>query len=230
MPIIQRIEVRCDLMGFWLYFFMEKFASILDGRYLLSSNCYIIPQQGKRKFKKLYGTKDTSGYIIFGLQVSKSVQKKFKSHRLLAEYFIPNPENKLYVNHINGNPSDNRLENLEWCTFRENIIHSNSVLKRGNTVILNKDIVEEIRNLYNCGVKIKDIHKSYPLVRYTTIYNAASGRSWNSEKESTYKGGRRGNIPPIVCFIDGCSRYHYARSLCKKHYQYNKKHKLCPFD
>lgn len=55
--------------------------------------------------------------------------KNFRVHRLVAEHFIPNPDNKPYVNHIDGDKSNNKVSNLEWLDESENSLHSVRVLK-----------------------------------------------------------------------------------------------------
>ena len=66
---------------------------------------------------------DKDGYCIINLYKNSKL-KTFKIHRLVAECFIKNIDNKKQVNHINGIKHDNRLENLEWCTTSENVIHA----------------------------------------------------------------------------------------------------------
>ena len=67
--------------------------------------------------------KSRNGYYMQNVR-KFNMQKAMLVHRIVAIAFIPNPQNKPCVNHINGIKTDNRLENLEWVTAKENIIHS----------------------------------------------------------------------------------------------------------
>ena len=73
---------------------------------------------------------DSDGYV----KTSSTGFNNRKVHRLVAEAFIPNPENKPAINHKNGIKHDNRVQNLEWCTNGENTQHSFSVLKTRATI------------------------------------------------------------------------------------------------
>ena len=86
---------------------------------------------GKRFEKILKYRISERGYCITVLS-KEAKSKKCFIHRLIAQAFIPNPENKLEINHINGIRHDNRIENLEWCTRKENMVHAFSTgLNRG---------------------------------------------------------------------------------------------------
>ena len=62
--------------------------------------------------------------------ISSNSKKRVYIHRLVAKAFISNPDNLPEINHKNGNTKDNRVENLEWCSHKENMIHSRDVLHR----------------------------------------------------------------------------------------------------
>ena len=68
--------------------------------------------------------KSVIGYNRVYITIPSNSKRFFYVHRLVAKAFIPNPENKPEVNHINSIRSDNRVENLEWCTQSENMKHS----------------------------------------------------------------------------------------------------------
>ena len=94
-----------------------------------------IPRNGTKKVERILKQYfDRYGYLYVAL--SKTTKKKHKVHRLVTQTFIPNPKNKPQVNHINGDKTDNRVENLEWCTGSENQSHSiNNGLRKTKKVI-----------------------------------------------------------------------------------------------
>ena len=86
------------------------------------SNLGRVKSLGNNKTKKdkiLRSGIDSQGYPNIGLS-KKGNRKTYNIHRIVAEAFIPNPENKRDIDHINNIKDDNRVENLRWCSHREN--------------------------------------------------------------------------------------------------------------
>lgn len=91
------------------------------------------------KEKLLKPFKTYQGYNRVTLNLGE--QKHFFVHRLVAEAFIPNPENKPFVNHINGIRDDNYYKHLEWCTQSENERHAYDVLGKSEKMPKGEKVV-----------------------------------------------------------------------------------------
>jgi hypothetical protein len=99
----------------------------IDGRdYLVSSDgeVYRKVTNGKKVLKKY---KRNGGYEYVAI-ISNGKRKKFSVHRIVCQAFHSKPFDKFEVNHIDGNPSNNKAENLEWVSASENQLHSRYIL------------------------------------------------------------------------------------------------------
>lgn len=100
-------------------------------------------------------------YKTVSIVCEDGVRRNIYVHRLVAISFIPNPENKPEVNHIDGNKFNNNISNLEWNTSSENKTHSVSI-----------------------GLKDKGIERQRKLVS-KTVYNVLTGQIYDSAKEAS---------------------------------------------
>lgn len=119
---------------------------------------------------------DTRGYKV----LKRYKQKDIRVHRLVAEIYIPKIDEKNEVNHINGIKTDNRVENLEWCSHKENCIHAYK------TGLHKASEYQKERARQNCIDK-----KSRKCI------NIQTGKIYNSTRDAS----RQTNIPnSTICY------------------------------
>ena len=113
----------------------------------------------KRKFPIIMKTQfDIGGYEVIKLRNKGSKTYTLRINRLVAKAFIPNPENKPHVDHINTIRTDNRAINLRWCTDRENKNNPLTIKKR-------KTSIKSLESIRNAGkISIQRIKK--PVLQY----------------------------------------------------------------
>ena len=120
-----------------------------EGRYQITNNGDVWSLLSKR-FLKTYTT--PSGYLTVGLKDGNRKQYTKKVHRLVAMAFIDNPENKPCINHLNEDKTDNRVENLEWVTIKENNSYGTRMDKIRKPVS-QYSLTMELLNTYNSTVE-----------------------------------------------------------------------------
>ena len=118
-----------------------------EGLYQISNLGNIKRKKDNYIFKK---NKNNGGYRIVTLTKNK-IEKNVSVHRLVAQAFIPNPNNLPQINHIDGNKMNNNVNNLEWCTQSENMKHAyinNLEVQKGKKII-QYDIDMNIIKIWN---------------------------------------------------------------------------------
>lgn len=127
----------------------------------------IIDERHHCKEKYLTNDVNHNGYCRVLLSM-KGKSKHFSVHRLVAEAFIPNPQNKPQINHIDGNKSNNSVENLEWCTASENQIHAR--LEGLNQMVMNNEVCSKPVKMFSIlGLHLYTFKSIHDAERHTGI-------------------------------------------------------------
>lgn len=133
-----------------------------------------------RKEKILKPYKNKLGYLCINLCRDNKVKQMYV-HRLVAIAFIPNPENKPCIDHINTIPNDNRVENLRWVTYKENMNNelTKEKLSGKNSNNYGKPRSEEIKK------KISESQKGGKNPKAKGVFCYELNKSWNTSAEAS---------------------------------------------
>lgn len=139
----------------------------VDGEYFIQPNGNVWKQT--RSGKKIVKQTLSKGYYRINVKVGETHTSK-AVHRLVAQAYIPNPENKPCVNHKDGVKTNNAASNLEWCTHAENTRHAleRRLIKKGcesPSSILTKEQVELIKQCLEKDMSINLVAKSFAVSR-----------------------------------------------------------------
>lgn len=155
-------------------YYMKQFR---NSQYYVNQDGVIYNSKTKRYVKPIIKafSKNNTKRAFVGLYIDGKQTNLFV-HRIIAELYLSNPENLPQVNHIDGNPLNNSISNLEWCSQRDNNIHA---IKTGlRPTKLNKEIVECIREDLAKKITIREIALKYNVGK-TIIFKIKHNQSWN---------------------------------------------------
>lgn len=153
-----------------------------EGIYSIYPDGAVYGHKGTRRKGDFLTHKVQKGYHFVGL-MKQNKRKFFRINRLVAATFLPNPSNLPFVNHKDGNKSNNHISNLEWCDASHNMKHAyrlglvSQVGEKNASAKLNPDKVALARVLRREGVMYKTI-ASIIGAHKETVRDAVIGRNW----------------------------------------------------
>lgn len=140
---------------------------------------------GKRRIEeRQIKTRDSLGYRVFDFHYSGQ-KKILKVHRIVGALFVPNPENKPFINHKDMDRANNHFSNLEWTTAKENIQHARNnktwkaptTTAHGERAAKAKLTKEQALHVKNSNSRVKDLAELYN-VNTSSICRIRSGTNW----------------------------------------------------
>jgi len=119
----------------------------------------------------------TLGYFYISMLHDDGILKRLLVHRIIAELFIDNPHHYPMINHLDGNPSNNKIENLEWCDQNRNMMHSYYELKKQGCK--NREIVQMDMdgNILKVWPSVNRASKELGYSSTSAIWQVLQGRS-----------------------------------------------------
>jgi hypothetical protein len=200
--------------------FAEEWKDIYDYENYEVSNLGNVRNKKTGRILKSY---DKGGYSVVGLSNKKT--KTFQLHRLVCQAFVPNPENKPQVNHIDKNGLNNNVMNLEWNSHQENCIHrSNGVTQTTNQNMIiyriDKNTNEKLEKYDSIELAgewafkqglVKNIHSGRTNISNMIrgVYKISSGFKWILEEQESFEN----EIWKQVIIKDKDTTNYYVSSL-----------------
>lgn len=173
-------EVWKEIEGYEEYYLVSNFGTVKrKPSYVKRKNAYIFVKGSIIK------PQIVAKYTAVSLSRDGN-QKTYYLHRIIAKAFIPNPENKRCVNHKDADKLNNSLDNLEWCTNKENTRHAMSLEllnfgEKCKNSKLTDELVRKIRNLRREKVRLPEVAKIMGLEK-SLIQYVYYGITWKHIK------------------------------------------------
>lgn len=125
------------------------------------------------------------GYLAIVLRDKEQKRHLLKIHRLLAENFIPNPNNYPFINHIDGDKTNCNLDNLEWCTPKQNTQHA---IRTGLRPKVTGRNIQRICKVNQDTKKIEDVYESFSEAARKNGLNSIGGIYSACKSKRNYGG------------------------------------------